>query len=79
MSKQNQTHDPLNVDEALSTSEAFLFKYKNLLIGIVVAIVVIVCGFQAYTHFIGEPNEVKASEALFKGEQYFGNNDSSPP
>lgn len=75
MSKQNQTHDPLNVDEALSTSEAFLFKYKNLLIGIVVAIVVIVCGFQAYTHFIGEPNEIKASEALFKGEQYFGNND----
>ena len=34
---------PLNVDEALSTSEAFLFKYKNLLVGIVVAIVVVVC------------------------------------
>lgn len=74
MSKQNQTHDPLNVDEALNTSETFLLKNKNLLIGIVVAIVVVVCGFLAYNHFIGEPNELKASEALFKGEQYFGNN-----
>ena len=75
MSKQKQTHDPLNVDEALNTSEAFLLKYKNLFIGVVVAIVVIVCGVVGYNHFIGEPNELKASEALFKGEQYFGNNE----
>lgn len=73
MAEQKHTHDPLNVDEALSTSEAFLFKYKNLLVGIVVAIVVVVCGILAYKHFIGEPKELKASEALFKGEQYFGN------
>ena len=73
MAEQKHTHDPLNVDEALSTSEAFLLKYKNLLVGIVVAIVVIVCGTLAYKHFIGEPKELKASEALFKGEQYFGN------
>lgn len=72
MAEQKHTHDPLNVDEALSTSEAFLLKYKNLLVGIVVAIVVIVCGTLAYKHFIGEPKELKASEALFKGEQYFG-------
>ena len=58
MSKQNQTHDPLNVDEALNTSETFLLKNKNLLIGIVVAIVVVACGFLAYNHFFGEPNVV---------------------
>ena len=52
MAEQKHTHDPLNVDEALSTSEAFLLKYKNLLVGIVVAIVVIVCGTLAYKHFI---------------------------
>ena len=50
MAEQKHTHDPLNVDEALSTSEAFLLKYKNLLVGIVVAIVVIVCGTLAYKH-----------------------------
>ncbi len=73
MAEKKHTHDPLNVDEALSASESFLFKYKNVLIGIVAAIVVIVLGTFGYKHFISEPNEQKASEALFKGEEYFGN------
>ena len=37
-----------------------------------VALVVIVGAFLGYKHFISEPNELKASEAIFKGEQYFG-------
>ena len=65
-------HDPLNVDEALSTSEAFLIKYKNVLLGAVAALVIVVCGYLGYKHFISEPKEAKASEALFRGEQYFG-------
>ena len=40
--------------------------------GAVVALVVIVGGFLGYKHFISKPNELKASEAIFKGEQYFG-------
>ena len=71
MAEQKKTQDPLNVDEALMTSEAFLLKYKNLLIGIVVAIVVVVCAVFAYKHFISAPKELKAQEALFKGQQYF--------
>lgn len=72
MTEQKHHHDPLNVDEALSTSEAFLIKYKNVLLGAVVALVVVVCGYLGYKHFISEPKESKASEALFRGEQYFG-------
>ncbi|MBM6757963.1 tetratricopeptide repeat protein [Bacteroides mediterraneensis] len=72
MTEQKHTHDPLNVDEALSTSEAFLLKNKNLLLGVVIALVVIVGGYLGYKHFISEPKEQKASEAIFKGEQYFG-------
>ena len=72
MTEQKHTNDPLNVDEALSASEAFLIKNKNVLLGAVVALVVIVGGFLGYKHFISEPNELKASEAIFKGEQYFG-------
>lgn len=71
MTEQKHTHDPLNVDEALSTSEAFLLKNKNLLLGVVIALVVIVGGYLGYKHFISEPKEQKASEAIFKGEQYF--------
>lgn len=72
MTEQKHTHEPLNVDEALTTSEAFLIKNKNVLLGAVIAVVVIVGGFLAYNHFIAQPKEVKASEAIFKGEQYFG-------
>lgn len=72
MTEQKHINDPLNVDEAISTSEAFLIKNKNVLLGAVVALVVIVGGFLGYKHFISEPNELKASEAIFKGEQYFG-------
>ena len=34
--------------------------------------VVVVCGYVGYKNFIAEPAELKASEAIFKGEQYFG-------
>ena len=72
MTEQKHHHAPLNVDEALSTSEAFLIKYKNVLLGAVAALVIAVCGYLGYKHFISEPKEAKASEALFRGEQYFG-------
>ena len=41
MADQKNNQDPLDVEEALMTSEAFLFKYKNIIVGVVVAIVVI--------------------------------------
>ncbi len=72
MTEKKHTQDPLNVDEALNTSEAFLLKNKNLLLGIVAAIVVVVAGVLGYKHFISAPKELKAAEAIFKGEQYFG-------
>ncbi|MCL1625433.1 tetratricopeptide repeat protein [Bacteroides caecicola] len=72
MTEQKHTHEPMNVDEALITSEAFLIKYKNVMLGAVVALIVIVGGYLGYKHFISDPKEAKASEAIFKGEQYFG-------
>ena len=65
MADQKNNQDPLDVEEALMTSEAFLFKYKNIIVGVVVAIVVIVCGTLGYKHFISEPNEL---EAALKGD-----------
>ena len=67
MTGKNQTHDPLNVDEALVSSEAFLLKNKNVLLGAVIAVVVIVCGFLVYRPVISAPNELIAYEAIFKG------------
>lgn len=72
MAEQKQTPDPLDLDQAMSSSEAFIIKYKNRFLSGVAAVVIVVGGFLGYKHFISEPNEVKASEALFRGEQYFG-------
>lgn len=72
MSQQKNTNDLLNMEETISNSEAFLIKNKKLLLGAVIALVVIVGGYMAYTNFVSEPKELKASEVIFKGEKYFG-------
>ena len=71
MAEQKHTQDPLDLEVAMSASEAFIIKYKNKFLTGIVAIVALVGGVLGYQNFISEPNEKKASEALFKGEQYF--------
>ena len=71
MADKKQTQDPLDLEVAMSSSEAFIIKYKNKFLAGIAAIVIVVGGVLGYQHFIVEPNEKKASEALFKGEQYF--------
>ena len=61
----------LNVEDALTQSEAFLIKYKNAIIGGVVAVIIIVAGFIMYKNLYAEPREEKAQAALFKGQEYF--------
>ena len=71
MAEQKHTQDPLDLEEAVSASEAFIIKYKNKFLAGIAAIVIVVGGVLGYKNFISEPNEKKASEALFRGEQYF--------
>ena len=73
MAEQKNILDPLNVDGALETSETFFMKYKNLMLGVVAGIVIVVCAVIGYQHFISGPKALKASEALFKGQDYFSN------
>ena len=68
--RQNQ-NEHLNVEDALTQSEAFLVKYKNAIIGGVVAVIIIVAGFIMYKNLYAEPREEKAQAALFKGQEYF--------
>lgn len=71
MAEQKNQNEHLNVEDALTQSEAFLIKYKNAIIGSVVAVIIIVAGFIMYKNLYAEPREEKAQAALFKGEEYF--------
>ena len=71
MAEQKNQNEHLNVEDALTQSEAFLIKYKNAIIGGVVAVILIVAGFIMYKNLYAEPREEKAQAALFKGQEYF--------
>ena len=55
MAEKKHTQDPLDMEEALSTSEAFIIKYKSRILGAIAAVVIIIAGFMGYKHFISEP------------------------
>ena len=65
----------MNVEEALSQSEAFIVKYKTVIIACVAAAIVIVAGVMLYKNYVSEPRAKEAAAALSKGEEYFGMNE----
>ena len=71
MAEQKKTNEALNVEDALTQSEAFFIKNRNAIIGAVVAIIIIVAGVAMYKNLYAEPREEKAQAALFKGQEYF--------
>jgi tetratricopeptide (TPR) repeat protein len=64
-------HESLNVEEALTQSEAFLIKNKKVIIGAIVAVVAIIAIVLMYKNLYEKPREEKAQIALFKGQEYF--------
>ena len=68
---QKQSAQQTSVEETLTKSEAFFLKYKNAIIGAVVALIVIVAGFILYNNYVAAPQAEKANTALAKGQEYF--------
>ena len=71
MAEQKHHNEQMNVEDALTQSEAFLIKNQKAIIGGVVAVIIIVAGFIMYKHLYAEPREEKAQAALFKGQELF--------
>ncbi|MFA6812133.1 MAG: tetratricopeptide repeat protein [Bacteroidaceae bacterium] len=71
--KKNQ-NDNLNVEGALNESEAFIIKHKNMILGTIVGILIIIAGFLLYNKEYVKPREHKAQIAIFKGQEYFEQN-----
>ena len=73
MAEQKKTNETLNVEDALTQSEAFLIKNKKTIIGVIAAIIIVIAGFLMYKNLYAAPREKKAQAALVKGQEYFGN------
>lgn len=71
MAEQKKTNEALDMEEALTQSEAFLIKNKKSIIGALVAIVAVIAGIVMYNNLYAGPREEKARAALFKGQEYF--------
>ena len=70
--KTETTKDPIaNVEDALSKSELFIEKNRNVLLGVLAGIIVVVGGYLAYQQFVVKPLEVEAQSAIFRAERYF--------
>lgn len=73
--KSNASADALNVNDALSRSEAFVIKYKKqFLIGLA-AIIILVGGGLLLKNYYFEPREAKAQTLLTQGLQYMAQQD----
>lgn len=48
MAEQKKTNEALNVEDALTQSEAFLIKNKKAIIGAILAIIIIIAGIVMY-------------------------------
>lgn len=61
------------LEQVLNNQEAFLLKYKNAIVGGVLAVLLIVAGVICYKNFYAAPREDKASTALAKAQVMFAN------
>jgi tetratricopeptide (TPR) repeat protein len=73
MAKQENNKEQVKVEDVITQSEAFIIKHQKTIIGFVIGIVLVVAGVLAYKHLYSNPREEKAQAALFKGEEYFRN------
>jgi tetratricopeptide (TPR) repeat protein len=79
MSNKSHSSDPKvvdnnlehNVGELFSKSEQFIEKNKKLIMGGIAAIILIVVGVIAVRHLYLAPKEKEASNAIFRGQYYF--------
>ncbi len=67
----NQQQTAQTVEQSLNQSEAFFLKNKKAVMAVVAAVVIIIAGAFLYQTYVSEPNELKASTAIAKGQELF--------
>ncbi len=69
----NQKDGLENVEQALSKTELFIEKNKNVLMTILIVAIVIILAIMAFKKFYSDPRSEQAAKEMFKAESYFEN------
>lgn len=56
---------------AFNNAEYFFEQYKNVILGVVAALVILIGGWWAYNNFVKAPKEKKAKDAIVFAQKYF--------
>ena len=72
---KNNISNAAPVEQELNKQEAFFLKFRKQILTLVAAIIVIIGGYAAYKNLVAEPREDKASTALAKAQEMFGQGD----
>lgn len=68
---EHKVQEAPRVSERVMGANNFWDKYKNVIIGITAAIILIAGGWILYRNVFLKPKEGRAAEAMFKAEEYF--------
>lgn len=66
MAEQKKTNEALNVEDALTQSEAFFIKNKKAIIGAVAAVIIIIAGVVMYKNLYADPVKKKHKQPYLK-------------
>ncbi len=75
MAKENYSEVKGASTSNLNNQEAFLQKFRKQIVAALVAVIVIICAVVVYNTVIAGPREEKASTALAKAQEAFGQTD----
>lgn len=71
MAKNKEEEVIVDVEEVYSKTETFINDNKNILSGIVIALIVLIGGYFSYQNFYIAPMQEEAQEEMFMAEKYF--------
>ena len=69
---KNNISNAAPMEQELNKQEAFFLKFRKQILILVAAIIVIIGGYAAYSNLVAAPREDKASTALAKAQELFG-------
>lgn len=75
--KKQKEEEIVDVQEVYSKTEQFLDKYKQIILGAVIAVAAIVFGTFYYYNFYLPPIEKEAQDAIFHAQRHFSNDSLS--